>query len=239
MSLFSYVHSTLGALPGLYYAGRAVMHSCMQIPEDQLEVPSRSVIQLPEMKRVFDSNPGLRKDIKLIQGNGSTLFESFGMNRRFCANNEAYILMHKAIMEHQPVGTRFFLRREIYLIQNDYPIKDSVARSVATLAASLFFDGSLFRVPAVLCAYAIVGFSYSHYTEQRGTQHAINTSTEEDLKGALCILEAIKRVRNTSSDVGGMQQIKDRLSAMQASSPSFDENTCQRLVAAFKQHATE
>lgn len=239
MSLFSYIPSLIGSLPGLYFAGRAVMHSCMQIPENQLEVSSQNVRDLPGMKGVFDSNPGLRKDIKLIQGKGSTLFESFGTNRSFCANSKAYILMHKAIMEHQPAGARLFLRREIYLIQNEHLIKDSVLKSIAMLGTSLLFDGTLFRVPAVLGAYLLVDLSYSNHMAQKSGEYAIQNATVEELQGALCILEAIKRVRNSSSDVGGLAQIKKRLSSMQASLPSFDEDACQRLVAAFKRHASQ
>ncbi len=233
MSLFSYIPSILGALPAVWFAGRAVMHSCMPISDKQLKLPSQQVIDLPGMKGVFDRTPGLRRDIELIQGSGHTTFKSFGTNSPF-SRSGAYILVHQAMMQHEPVGTRFFIRKEISLIQKEHHVKDSVLKAIATLAASLLFDGTLVRVPAIGVAYAMVELAYSHHMEDESTKYALHTATTEELQGALCILEAIKRVHKATSDFGGVWQIKERLREMQARDKPINEDVCSKLVAAFK-----
>ncbi len=227
MSAVYYLSSIVGALPIIWFAGRAMMHYSVGSKVNPFPLSSTRVIDFPDMKEVFDRKPGLRQDIKLFQSTDERLVESCGTNR-----NGACIAMHRAVIREQPAGARFFLRREIFLINREYHLREALVKAAVTVAPIFLFDNPLLRLGVILGAYSVADLFYSRAVEEKAAADALQNVTYDELSGALCILKAaIKEPRIVSIDFAGVQQLLDRVAAMRV---SVDQEACDRLAAAYK-----
>ncbi len=226
----NYVMGIVSFIPAFYHAGKALSLKHASL----LKGEERSVKELSCMREYCSMN-GIRQDVKLIETTDTIFPEALGSN----TGKHAAIRVHQVMLNLEPAGYRYLVRAELFKIKHDIPLKDNLLRAVGTLFTAVFClveateTGVILPGMALLGMENIVEYMYLRPREDEARKSALIASTRKELKGALHIFEAMRKVgdRNTLSYEGKV--VEDELT-QRGIRVSFDVNKIAALVTTIK-----
>ncbi len=152
--------------------------------------------------------PGLRRDIKCITTQQACRPSFFGTNVYY----GAAVHVPRGMKAEDPVGTNYFILRELYHIKNNDGLRSEVEKSIATFAGAILgiIVNRLYEAPRsfpVLIAESLA-LVFDHRREIAARNFALKTSTDDELKGALKIYKACHYLSNETEFID--KELKDR-----------------------------
>lgn len=142
--------------------------------------------------RLFDDYPALRKDVVLLKLKGFGAFLSTGVNLTTLFNNCAVITVDKEIYDKEPDGVRFFIRREMHLLERNVPVKTQALKTITSLVCVLIGDdsmlGTAIKIGAYLLTSKLVEDLYCNWAKEEALQYALPRASRTELAGALRLM---------------------------------------------------
>lgn len=235
MSLVNNILTVASFAPSVWHAAKSGAHALLCFPQKYFKTKIEPVSALPGMQSVFDANPDLRRDIKLIPSNDRYDFEACGINKKLSFGNDACVRVNRAMLQLEPEGTRYFIKKEIYHIKHDHPLKTEIVKSIVTLAVALccIVEGQVMgvtiRLPTLIGAEMLIDGIVCRRWEDHARSFALKEATTAELHGALSILEAIRRVTKSTKRLYEAKCVEAELKERKVTHISYDSRVAEAL----------
>lgn len=231
----------IGYIPAGYHGLKCLAHHMMRLPQtDKNNKPIYSLGDLPEMHGILADCPAIGLDTKLVLSDLSCETVPYGSNSINRFGNGRCIRIHRAFFDHEPAGSRFFIRKAAYELANEVPYISELVKSVATLAAAIFCDieqsllGQTMRFTTICIAELAVEKLYVAKRVADATAFTLQRSTQEELLGALNIVDALERQAQSNKKSYLRLQIEQQLTSHGARS-AVNHNISNKIFTTIEQ----
>lgn len=232
----------IGYIPSVYHGLKCLAHQIMRLPtKDKNGQPIFELADLPEMKGIIKDCPLLRRDTKLVLVDALGESVPFGVNSQNVSCNSVCIRVNRTFFTHEPAGARFFIRKAVHELTNEVPYWSELLKSIATLAAAVLLSRAEQSILGVSVRFATIGIAelcvekfYVAKRVEAATQFALERSSQEELLGALNIMDAVEHLHDCDEKSNLRLQIEAKLGQISNTSVAINQIVSNKIFNELK-----
>jgi len=221
--------------PFIWHTAKAVM---CEFFVSRATASDALVKDMDGMQDVFNQNPMLRRDIKLVSMRQTLYPAAVGTNHD-CAG--ASVLVNLDIYAQEPAGTRYLVKKELYTIRHSTLVKDQVAKAVGTLFTAFVCLIEAASTGIVMPISALIGMEYmldyhvSRRWEDQARRFAVKAATNDELIGAMQIFMAFSKAKNLSELPYDAKFVEEEIKVRKIQI-AYNQTTITKLAKTIKNH---